>query len=144
MNIFIKAVIFTQLNVKNIYHQLWVCENDEWKTAFHTKYKLFKYLMMLFELINTLTSFQSYINKTLYEYINVFVVIYLDDIIIYSSCEKNHKKYIQQMLQTLTEADLYMKLNKCKFDTHKINFLSYMIISERISMKISFLKIILL
>ena len=76
---------FTKLNLKNAYYHIRIHKGDEWKTAFRTRYNHFKYLIMLFDLINVSATFQTYINKSLTSLINNFYVIYLNDILIYSS-----------------------------------------------------------
>ena len=80
--------------------------------AFYTFLKLFKYIIILFNLINTLAVFQFYINKTFCEYLDIFVIIYLNNIIIYFSYKENYKDYIYKILKILTKAGLYIKLSK--------------------------------
>ena len=79
-----RAKRFTQLDLTNTYHQMRIWKGDKWKIAFQTRYGHFKYQVMLFGLSNTPASFQGYINKILAEKLNVFVIIYLNDILIYS------------------------------------------------------------
>ena len=79
-----RARRFMQLDLTNAYYQLKICKGDEWKTAFQTQYGYFKYQVMLFGLFNGLAIFQEYINKILAEKLNIFVIIYLDDILIYT------------------------------------------------------------
>ena len=76
---------FTKLNLKDAYHRIRIRKGDEWKTAFRTRYDHFEYLIMSFDLINASTTFQTYINKSLTSLINNFCVVYLNDILIYSS-----------------------------------------------------------
>ncbi len=78
------ARCFTQLDLTNAYHQIRIWEGDEWKTAFRTHYGYFEYQVMPFGLTNALTTFQGYINKILTEKLHVFVIVYLDDILIYT------------------------------------------------------------
>ena len=74
---------FTQLDLTSTYHWIRIRKKDEWKTAFQTRYGHFKYQVISFRLTNALTTFQGYINKILAEKLNVFVIVYLDDILIY-------------------------------------------------------------
>ena len=74
---------FTQLDLTNAYHWMRICEGDEWKTVFKTQYGHFKYQVMLFGLSNVLVIFQRYVNKILTEKLDMFVIVYLDDILIY-------------------------------------------------------------
>ncbi len=84
---------FTQLTLTNAYHQMKIREGHKWKTAFRTYYGYFKYQMMSFRLTNTPDTFQNYINKILTEKLDVFAIIYLDDIFIYS--ESKGKEYLK-------------------------------------------------
>ena len=74
---------FTQLDLTNAYHQMRIWENDEWKIAFRTRYGYFEYQVMPFGLFNAPTSFQGYVNKILAEKLDIFVIVYLDDFLIY-------------------------------------------------------------
>ena len=78
-----QAKKFTQLDLTSAYYQMRIKEGDEWKTAFQTRYDHFKYQVMPFGLFNALTSFQGYINKILVEKLDIFVIVYLNDILIY-------------------------------------------------------------
>ena len=143
LNRLTEAAIFTQLDMKHAYHHLHIYKDNEWKTVFCISLELFEYIIVLFDLTNALTVFQSYINKTLCEYLDVFVMIYLDNIVIYFSCEKDHEKHVHKILKTLIKMNLYVKLSKCNFSTHKIDFLSYQVFTEEISMKSSQVETIL-
>ena len=77
-----------------------------------THFKLYKYLIILFKLINASAMFQTYINNVLKEHLNMFIVIYLDDILVYSKNEKDHKKHVRQILNTLKKANLRIVLEK--------------------------------
>ena len=78
-----RAKWFTQLNLTNAYYRMKICKDDEWKTAFRTWYNHFEYQVMLFDLSNVPATFQGYVNKILAEKLNIFVIVYLDDILIY-------------------------------------------------------------
>jgi hypothetical protein len=84
------AKVYTKLDVKDAYHNLRIAKGDEWKTAFRTKYSLYEYLLMPFGLTNTLVSFQWWMNKVLSDYLDIFCIAYLDDILIYSDNIKQH------------------------------------------------------
>ena len=85
LNRFNNAKKFIKLNLKNAYHRIKIKINNKWKTTFRTRYNYFEYQIMFFELINASTIFQIYINKILRKYINVICVVYLNNILIYSS-----------------------------------------------------------
>ena len=124
-----------KLDLKNAYHKIYIYKGDEWKTIFYMHFKVFKYLVVSLGLTNTLSAFQSYINKTLCEYLNIFVVIYLDNIIIYLAYKKDHKKHIQKILEALIKAGLYYKLSKYIFNIYKIDFLGYIINTNGIAIE---------
>ena len=77
-----------------MYNQIRIKKDNKWKTAFRTYYKYFEYLVILFELINAPATFQVFINNILKKYLNVSVIVYLNDILIYSKTEEDHKQYI--------------------------------------------------
>ena len=84
-----RAKQFTQLDFTSAYHRIRICEGDEWKTAFRTQYGHFEYQVMPFGLTNALASFQVYINNMFTEKLDIFVIVYLDDILIYTKDDGN-------------------------------------------------------
>ena len=107
---------FTQLDMTNVYHQMRIKENNEWKTVFRTCYDHFEYQVMPFGLTNAPTTFQGYINKILAQKLDVFVIVYLDDILIYTESEsKKHIQAIWWVLDQLRKHLLYAKLKKYYF-----------------------------
>ncbi len=115
MNCVSGAKVFTKIDIKNTYYHIHICEGDEWKIAFHTQYRLYEYLVMLFSLINTSVSFQSYIHGVLHQYLNIFTIVFLNDILIYFINESQHEQHVQTVLQALLTAELFVKLFKCLF-----------------------------
>ena len=95
-----KARRFTQLDLINEYHRMRIRKGDKWKIVFKTQYGHFEYQVMSFGLTNTSASFQGYINKIFMEKFDIFVIVYLDDILIYSDDDKDrHVSAIQWMLE---------------------------------------------
>ena len=90
LNLMASSVIFTKLDIIAAFNNLRMAEGEEWKTAMQTRYGLYKYLVMLFELCEALSSFQSYINDILQDCLDVFVTAYIDDILIFSKSKKEH------------------------------------------------------
>ena len=90
---------------------------------------------MSFELVNALISFQSHINKTLHTFFDICVQVYFDDILIYSMTQKEHIKHVKSVLRRLRQHDLYAKLSKCEFSVIELDFLSFRISAEEVSMK---------
>ena len=77
---------------------------------------------MLFELTNASTNFMNYIHETFRKYLNIFVIIYVNDILIFSNNQQKHNKYVRLMLNRLKQYDFFVKLNKCEFDVQKMFF----------------------
>ena len=111
-----------------------VKEGDEWKTAFQTKYGHFEYLVMPFGLTNAPTIFQHLMNDIFREFLDNFVVCYLDDILICSKDIKQHEEHVRLVLDKLCSADLYAKLKKCNFHQSQVEFLGYIVSCDGISM----------
>ena len=107
--------IFIKLDIIFTFNCLWIKEEDKALIIFCTRFKLFKYLVMLFNLCNELILFQKYINNILHEHLNKFCIAYLNDILIYSNNELKHKIHVKLILQKLQEANLQMNIIKCKF-----------------------------
>jgi len=121
---------FTSLNLKDVYYQVRMKEDKEWKMTFWMRYRHYEYTVMSFELKNVFTIFQWLINDTLREYLDDFVITYLNDILIYSEDFEMHCKHVQKILKKLKERALYVKQSKSRFETQKVKFLDYVIWSE--------------
>uniref|UniRef100_A0A3B3HJF8 Gypsy retrotransposon integrase-like protein 1 n=1 Tax=Oryzias latipes TaxID=8090 RepID=A0A3B3HJF8_ORYLA len=120
-----EARIFSKLDLRNAYHLVRMREGDEWKTAFNTPLGHFEYLVMPFGLTNAPATFQRLVNDVLRDFLNQFVFVYLDDILIYSKDPKNHQNHVRLVLQRLAENQLFVKAEKCQFHTTSIPFLGY-------------------
>lgn len=84
------SVVFSKIDLRNAYYRIQIREGDEWKTAFRTRYGYYEYLVIPFGLTNAPATFQAYINRTLRSYVNVFYIVYLDDILIFSRSTKEY------------------------------------------------------
>ena len=102
-------------------------KGEEWKMAFRTRFGHYKYQVMPFGLTNAPASFQELINDTIREYLDVFTLAYLDDILIFSTTYKEHIQHVRMVLQKLRKKDLPVKLSKCEFHKHSIGFLGYIV-----------------
>jgi hypothetical protein len=129
-----KAKYFTKLDMRGAYNLLRIAKGDEWKTAFRCRYGHFEYQVMPFGLMNAPGSFQAFVNDTLRDYLDDFVVVYLDDILIYSDTLEEHTEHVKKVLQKLEAAGISLKLEKCAFDKQKIDFLGFVISTDGISM----------
>ena len=121
-----RAKQFIQLDLTSSYYQMLIRESNKWKTAFKIWYGHFKYQVMLFGLTNTLANFQGYINKILAEKLDVFVIVYLDDILIYTEDKsQSHVKAVRWVLNFLKKNGLLTNLKKCQFHQDEVCFLEY-------------------
>ena len=121
------ATLFTKLDLRNAYHLVCIREGDEWKTGFNTHLGHFEYLVMPFGLTNAPVVFQTLVSDVLRDFINIFVVIYLDDILVSSRIPKEHTTYVCLVLQQLLENRLFVKAEKCVFNTASVEFLGHIL-----------------
>jgi len=128
------AKYYTKLDLRDAFNQLCVALSDEWKTAFQTRYGHFEYLIMPFGLTNAPVSMQAYANDCLHDFLDLFCVVYLDDILIYSNTLEEHVTHVRQVLMRLREYGLSCKLEKCEIHTSTLSFLGFVISPSGISM----------
>ena len=107
------AKVFLKIDLWSGYHQLKIREKDIPKTSFTTRYGLYEYTVMSFGLTNAPTYFMSMMNKVFMEFLDKFVVVFIDDILVYSKNEEEHKEYLRLVLEKLREHQLYAKFSKC-------------------------------
>ena len=124
------AKIFTKLDLKSGYNLLRIKEGDEWKTAFHTCYGICEYKVMPFGLANAPATFHNVINEIFRDMIDLGVVIYLDDILVYSENEQDHVALVKRVLKRLQEHQLAIAPDKCEWHRSRVNFLGYIITPE--------------
>ncbi len=128
------ARYFTKLDLRSAYNLIRIREGDEWKTAFSTTSGHYEYLVMPFGLSNSPSVFQAYINDVFRDMLNRGVIVYIDDILVYSDSLENHIQQVRAALQRLIEHQLYAKMEKCEFHQTQVSFLGYIISSEGVAM----------
>ena len=121
------AKFFTKLNLRLSYYQVRIADGDELKTTCVTRYRAFKFLVMPFGLTNAPTTFCTLMNQVFHDYLDKFVVVYLDDIVVYSSSLEEHLEHLRMVFRKLRENHLYVKEEKCFFTQERIKFLGHII-----------------
>jgi len=126
------ASVFSKIDLRSGYHQIQVRKEDIPKTAFRTRYGHYEYLVMPFGVTNAPTVFMDYMNRIFHEFLDKFVVVFIDDILIYSKSTEEHSEHLRIVLQILKERKLFAKLSKCEFWLSQIQFLGHIVSSEGI------------
>ncbi|WVZ89549.1 hypothetical protein U9M48_035933 [Paspalum notatum var. saurae] len=121
------ACVFSKIDLRSGYHQLKIHPSDIPKTAFTTKYGLYEYTVMSFGLTNAPAYFMQLMNSVFMDYLDKFVVVFIDDILIYSKTEAEHEEHLRLVLQRLREHQLYAKFSKCEFWIDEVRFLSHVV-----------------
>nr|AAV31273.1 putative polyprotein [Oryza sativa Japonica Group]AAV31377.1 putative polyprotein [Oryza sativa Japonica Group] len=121
--------VFSKIDLRSGYHQLRIREEDIPKTAFTTRYGLFECTVMSFGLTNAPAFFMNLMNKVFMEYLDKFVVVFIDDILIYSKTKEEHEEHLRLALEKLREHQLYAKFSKCEFWLSEVKFLGHVISS---------------
>jgi hypothetical protein len=119
------VVYFTKLDLCNGYHQIRFIEKDALKIAFKTKQGLFEWLVMSFGIFNALTTFMNVMNVVFKPFLDDFVIVYLDEILVFSRTWDEHVRHVKQVLDTLQREKLYVKMSKCEFGKTTLVYLGH-------------------
>ncbi|GKC65811.1 putative reverse transcriptase domain-containing protein [Tanacetum coccineum] len=124
--------VYSKIDLRSGYHQLRVREEDIPKTAFKTRYGHYEFQVMPFGLTNAPAVFMDLMNRVCKPYLDKFVIVFIDDILIYSKNKKEHEEHLKAILELLKKEELYAKFSKCEFWIPKVQFLGHVIDSQGI------------
>jgi hypothetical protein len=127
------ARVFSKIDMRSGYYQLRIKELDVAKTAFRTQYGHYEFLVMLFGLTNTPAVFMDLMNRVFRPYLDKFMMVFIDNILVYSKSYLEHEQHLRQVLMALKEHQLDAKLSKCEFWLKEVIFLGHIISAEGIS-----------
>jgi len=134
---------FTKMDLKNWFHLIRIPKGEEWKTAFRTSYGLFEFQVMPFGLTNAPSTFQDMMNRIFSDMLDVGVLAYIDDILVYTNTEKQHNDTAKEVLKRLQTNCLTISLEKCIWKAWEVEFLGYIIGQEGIKMSTEKVEVVL-
>ena len=137
-----KAHIYSKIDLYHAYYLVCITNGDEWKTAFRTHYKSFEWSVMSFSFTNTPMAFQWFMNNIFSNLLDVYVIIYLNNILIYSNNMSKYHWYVKKVLKYLYKTSLYTKVEKCEFYSELVKYLGYILSSFGLIMSNNKVKII--
>jgi hypothetical protein len=126
------AKIFSKIDLKSGYHQVRIKDEDISNTTFRTRYSHYEFTVVSFGLSNAPVVFMCLMNGVFRNYLEKFVIVFLDDLLVYSKSEEEHEQHLRMVLQVLREHQLYAKLSKCSFYQRQIHYLGHIISEEGI------------
>ena len=127
------ARVFSKIDLRSSYHQVRIKDEYIHKTAFRTRYGHYEFVVVPFGLMNAPATFMCLMNSVFSMYLDKFVLVFLDDIVVYYKNEKEHEEHLRLTLQFIKEHQLYAKLSKCDFFRDRIQYLGHIISEEGIS-----------
>jgi len=129
--------VFSKIDLRSGYHHIRVKTEDISKTAFRTRYGHYEYSVMPFGDTNAPGVFKEYMNRIFHPYLDLFVVVFIDDILVYSKSEEEHAEHLRVVLRVLKEKRLFAKLSKCEFWLREVSFLGHVISKSGIAVDLS-------
>jgi hypothetical protein len=129
----LKPKVFSKIDLRSRYHQIKIRPQDIPKTTFSTRYRLYEYLVMYFGLTNAPAYFMYLINSVFMPELDKFMIVFIDDILVYSENEKDHAEHLRIVLTRLRDHQLYAKFSKCEFWLKEVPFLGHVLPENKIS-----------
>ncbi|KAL0558700.1 hypothetical protein IC582_003280 [Cucumis melo] len=127
------ATVFPKIDLRSGYHQLRIKDEDVPRTTFRSRYGHYEFIVMSFGLTNAPAVFMDLMNRVFREFLDTFVIVFIDDILIYSKTEAEHEKHLRMVLQTLRDNKLYAKFSKCEFWLKQVSFLGHVVSKAGVS-----------
>ena len=128
------AKIYSKIDLQHAYHLVRIAPGNEWKTAFRMRYGSYEWLVMPFSLTNAPAAFQHFVNTVFTDMLNICIIVYLNDILIYSEDMESHQQHIQEVLRHLRLHGLFAKLEKCEFHLDSVEYLGYCLSQQGLTM----------
>ena len=136
------ASIFSKIDLRSGYHQLRIKDVDVHKTVFRTRYGHYEFLVIPFGLTNAPVAFMDLMNRVFQSHVDQFVVVFIDDILVYSKEQKDHDTHLRVVLETLRKEQLYAKLSKCEFWLNEVSFLRHIVSKEVIRVDLKKIEVV--
>ncbi|KAL0541270.1 hypothetical protein IC582_021312 [Cucumis melo] len=127
------ATLFSKIDLRSGYHQLKVKESKISKTTFRTRYEHYEFRVMPFGLTNALVIFMDLMNRIFHQYLDQFVIVFMDDILVYLIGRKAHEEHLRIVLQILRDKQLYAKFSKCELWLGQVVFLGHVVSAKGVS-----------
>ncbi|KAM0061895.1 putative nucleotidyltransferase, Ribonuclease H [Helianthus debilis subsp. tardiflorus] len=128
------AKCFSKIDLRSGYHQLKIKDSDIPKSAFRTRYGHYEFLVMPFRLTNAPAVFMDLMNRAFHEFLDKFIIVFIDDNLVYSKSKEEHEYHLRTVLEILRQKKLYAKFSKCEFWLYQVAFLGHVVSAEGISM----------
>ncbi|KAL0544130.1 hypothetical protein IC582_019241 [Cucumis melo] len=136
------ATVFSKINLRSGYNQLRIKNSGISKTAFRSRYGHYEFIVMSFGLTNAPTVFMDLMNRVFKDFLNTFVIVFIDDILVYSKTEVEHEEHLRMVLETLRTNKLYAKFLNCEFWLKQVSFLGHVVSEDGVSVDPAKIKVV--